>query len=128
MFGAANGVFIKRVAAVDDDVIGFEQRDEMFDKFIHRRAGLHQHHNATRPLERADHLLQRMGADHVGFFGFLVQEFIHFGNGAVKSHDFEAVVVHVENEVLAHHSQANECNVRCRLHVFYFLKVEEKRY
>ena|SRR5438477_9075915 len=66
-----------------------------------------------------------MRADDVRAFGFLTEKLIDFGDGAVEGDDLEAVVVHVEDEVLAHDSQADESNIRCRLHVFTFSKSKE---
>ena len=39
-----------------------------------------------------------------------------FDDGAVVGHDGEAVVVHVEDEVLAHDGQADECDVALWFH------------
>ncbi len=30
--------------------------------------------------------------------------------------DGKAVIVHVEDQILAHDGQANDCNIRCRFH------------
>src|SRR5438874_1952849 len=40
IFGAANSVLEERIAAVNDNIAGFEQRQEVLDEFVHRRAGL----------------------------------------------------------------------------------------
>ena len=56
-FCAAVGVLEQRVAAVDDDVAGFEVRDELLDEFVHRLAGLDQHHHAAGRLELGNHFL-----------------------------------------------------------------------
>ena len=39
-----------RIAAVDDDVAGFEMRQHCVDHLIHGVARLHHHHDAARPL------------------------------------------------------------------------------
>lgn len=45
-------------------------------------------------------------------FRFIVQEVVHFAGGAiVRTHD-EAMIVHVENEILAHDGEADECYIR----------------
>ena len=63
----------------------------------------------------ADHLLDRMGADNgLPPLGGVVQEFVDLGHGAIERHHRVAVVVHVENEVLAHDGQTDQCDV-CRL-------------
>ena len=49
----------------------------------------------------------------------LVQEFVHFGNGAVVGDHGKSVVVHVQNQVLAHDGQPNQSNISFRFHVVY---------
>ena len=58
MFGATNGVLEERVAAVNDDVAGFQERNEVLDEFVDRRAGFDEHHDTPRALEGADHFLK----------------------------------------------------------------------
>ncbi len=62
-------------------------------------------------LQQADHFLDGVRADDVGALGFVGEEIVHLGDGAVEGHDGEAVVVHVQNEVLAHDGQADQCDV-----------------
>ena len=64
----------------------------------------------------ADHLLDRVGADDVCPLGLVVEEIVHLGDGAVVGHDRVAVVVHVEDQVLAHDGQADECDVSLGFH------------
>jgi hypothetical protein len=47
-----------RVAAVDDDVAGFEMGQHGVDHLIDRVAGFDHHHDAARPLKQADELLE----------------------------------------------------------------------
>ena len=49
----------------------------------------------------------------------LVEEIVHLGHGAVEGHDGEAVVVHVQNEILAHHGQTDQCNISFWFHKIY---------
>ena len=46
----------------------------------------------------------------------VVEELVHLGNGAVEADHGEAVVVHVEDQVLAHDGQADQCDVRGCFH------------
>ena len=117
IFRPAIGVFEERVAAVDDDVAGFEARKELLDEFVHGLTSFDHDHDAAGFLEEADHFLNRMRADDMGAFGFFGDKFVHFGDGAVEGDHRVAVVVHVEDEILAHDGQTNQCNVRFRFHV-----------
>ncbi len=61
-----------------------------------------------------------MCADDFGAFGFVVEKFVHFGNGAIEDSDGEAVVVHVEDEVLAHDGEPDQTDVSLSVHKIKF--------
>ena len=83
----------------------------MFDEVVHRLAGFDHEHHASRLFEEPDHFLEGMGAEDACSFGLFGEEFVHFGDGAIKGDDDVAVVVHVEDEILAHHSQPDESDI-----------------
>ena len=58
-----------------------------------------------------------MGANDLRSLGFVGQEFVDLGDRPVVGDDGETVVVHVEDEVLAHDGQADQRDVALRLHV-----------
>lgn len=72
---------------------------------------LDEHHDATGRLELGDHLLQTLGPDDLCAFGFVGQELVHLFGGAIVGAHHEAVVVHVEDQILAHHGQSDQCNI-----------------
>ena len=92
-------------------------REELFDEFVHGFAGLDEHHHAARLLEHGNHFRDRVRAEDFGALGLVGEERVHFFRGAVVSDDGEAVVVHVEDEILAHDGQTDQCDVTLRLHV-----------
>ena len=104
---AAVGVFEERIAAIDDDVAGLEVGNDLFDEFVDRGARFDHEHDAPGFLEQPNHLLDGVSADHLAAFGFFLEEVVDFGDGPVERDDGVAVVVHVEDEVLAHHRQTN---------------------
>jgi hypothetical protein len=62
-----------------------------------------------------------MGAQNARAFSFVGQEFVNFADGPVVGDHGEAVIVHVEDKILAHHCQTDERqialgfrHVRCR--------------
>ena len=87
IFCPAVGVLEKRVAAIDDDVARFEERDELFDEVVHRLAGFDHEHHASGLFEEPDHFLEGMGAEDACSFGLFGEEFVHFGDGAIKGDD-----------------------------------------
>ena len=75
-------------------------------------------------LSSADHLLDGVRANDLGSLGFIGEEIVHLGDGAVEGDDGEAVVVHVENQVLAHDGQTNQCDVSFWFHLSYSVKLK----
>ena len=61
----ADGVLELRVAAVNDDVPGFEVGDELIDELVNRRTRLHHEHDAARFLEQGRQISERMRSDHL---------------------------------------------------------------
>ena len=59
ILAAPLGVGEERIAAVDDDVAFFQERRELTDDRIDRRAGLDHDHRFARPLQRADEFFHR---------------------------------------------------------------------
>ena len=57
-----------------------------------------------------------MRADDFCAFGFVGEKVIHLLDRAIERDDGEAVVVHVQNEILAHDGQPDECDVCLRFH------------
>ena len=108
IFGAADGVREVRIAAIDDDVAGFQVGQQQLDEFVHGRAGFDHEHDLAGPFQQAGHLLDGVGADDVGVaFGGVVQKVVDFGNGAIEGHHGIPVVAHIEDEVLAHDGQSD---------------------
>ena len=115
--GAAVGVGVEGVAAVDDDVALFEVRDDLSDGLVDDIAGFDHDHDAARGLERGAELLDGVGADDLGALGLVGQKLVDLGGGAVEDGDFIAVVVHVQHQVLSHDCKADEADVaRCLFH------------
>jgi hypothetical protein len=112
----ANRVLVVGVAAVDDNVARFQQQDQLFDEVVHRLPGFHQQHHAPRPLQRRHQLRQGMRADDGHPLGGARNKCIDHGGRAVVHGHGEAVVGHVQYQVLPHHGQADEGDV-CLGHV-----------
>src|ERR1039457_2690727 len=91
-------------------------REELLDEFIHRLAGLDEHHHAARGLEVGNHFRDGMRAENFRPLRLVCEKMIHLFRGAVVSDDGKTVVVHVENEILAHDGQTDECDVALRFH------------
>jgi hypothetical protein len=128
VLGATFGIAEVRVAAVDDHVAFFQQRNQLLDESVNRRklrievvlggrhgvARLdHQHHLAGRRQIRHE-VFERLTTDErlalrLGFLG--VDEVAHLAGGAIEHGNFVAVVDHVEHQVLPHHCQADQAKI-----------------
>jgi len=111
IFGAAVGVSEERIAAVDDDVAGLEVGQDVVDGLVDGVAGFDHEHDAAGALEEGGELLGGVSADDVGALGFVGEEVVDLGGGAVEYGHFEAVVVHIEDEVLSHDGEADEADI-----------------
>ena len=108
---------IKRIAAVDDDVVRLQQRDELLDDRIHRVAvgcphGIALHHdlNLPRALQALHEFLQRLGPDQL-LAGVLGDEFIRHRRGAVEDRYSESAALDVEDKILSHHGKSDQSEV-----------------
>ena len=110
-FGAAVGIGEERVAAIDYDVAGLEIGQDVVDGLVDGVAGFDHEHDAAGALEERCELLGGVGADDVGALGFVGEEVVDFGGGAVEYGHFEAVVVHIEDKVLSHDGKTDEADI-----------------
>ena len=109
--GAAVGIREKRVAAIDDNVSGFKMRQDAVDHLVDGRAGLHHQHHPPWPLERFDQFRDGVGAHDLRAGGFAGDELVNLGDGPVEHGYAIPVVVHIQDEVLAHHSKADQSDI-----------------
>src|SRR5262245_8017834 len=100
-----------RIAAVDDDVSLVEMLSQAIDHMIHGIARLDHQHYAAGPLQRFDQFLYRMRAYYMRSGGFVLNEFVYLRNGAVEDGHAIAVVIHIQDQILSHHGQADQTNV-----------------
>jgi len=109
--GSPDGVVVVGVAAIDDDVTLIEQTEQSLDEIVHRLAGLDQQHHSSGCGERINQLLDTVGADNLGALGVALDELIDHLDGAVEDRHLETVIVHVEDQVLAHDREPDEPEV-----------------
>src|ERR1017187_2335993 len=105
----------QRISAVDDDVALLQMGEKLVDGVVDHVAGLHHDHHPARRLEQPAQLLHGVRADHLRALGFILDEVVHLGDGAVEYRNLVAVIVHVENQILPHPRQANQANIATTL-------------
>lgn len=101
LLSATDGVGEVGVASVDDDITGLEEGQDLGNEVVDGRAGLDQHHDLARTLQLLAELLDRVSANNLGALGLVGQEVVNLGNGSVVGTDGEAMIVHVQDQVLA---------------------------
>ncbi len=83
----------------------------LIDHLVDRVAGLDHQHDAARRLERLNQLLDGMRADDLRALGFVLEELVDLGDGSIEDGHAVAVVVHVQDQILAHDSEADQSDV-----------------
>src|SRR6266446_4314277 len=122
IFAATLRVGEKRIAAVDDDVALFQQGRELSDDRINGRAGFHHDHRFAWAFEGADEFLRRACRSNIFSFAATGRKFLGDFRGAIENGDGKFFGFHVENEIFAHHRQADEANITLiRSHFGYLL-------
>lgn len=100
------------VTAINDDVALLEEGEESLDPVIDGLAGLDEEHDAAGRLELGDELLGGLGTNDRLALGLVGKEVVDLGNGTVEGADGEAMVGHVEDQVLTpitHHVSETQC-------------------
>lgn len=79
--------------------------DQFVDEVVHSLTSLNQQHNPPGLLQLGHHVLQRLRPDHLGSLGFILQEIVHLGHGAVESTDLSDGEHGASSDSLAKHSR-----------------------
>ena len=68
---------------------------------------------APRLLQQRNEFLDRVGAHNLRALGFVRNKLIYFGDRSIENGDLVAVIVHIQDQVLAHHGQADQSDITC---------------
>ena len=109
-FFAALRVLEPGVAAVDENVSGFEQRRKLRDHAVDRLAGLDHHQHAAGRAKRLDELFERFCAGEL-FAGILLHEALGPIGFQVPDGDAEAVLFNVEGKILPHNAKSDHSEI-----------------
>ncbi len=133
-FRSAVGVGIMRVAAINDDISWFNERQQQIDEIVDWLSSHDEEHDAPWLLEPQTELLHGMCtndmlvpySDTISIecqvclkpmlpgqrtFGFIFQETVDLGDCPVEDHDGKIMVGNVQNQILTHYGQTNEAEV-----------------
>ena len=94
-------------------------RNNLIDRLVDDVAGLHHDHHAARRLQVRAHLLDRVATDHLGALRLIGEKLIDLRRRAVEDCHRVAVVVHVQNQILPHHGEADQTDIASSLCHFF---------
>src|SRR6266550_3492379 len=101
----------ERIAAVDDHITFLEQRCQLSDYGIDGLARFHHHHGYPWLFERPNKFLWCKGGPYVFALGASCGEFFRDLSGAIEHRDRKTLGFHVQDEILAHDTEANQANI-----------------
>ena len=78
---------------------------------VDRLAGLYHQHHPARLFQDSNQFLNRVRAHDLCAGRFLLDEIVYFGDGSIKHTHAITVVVHIQDQILAHDSQADQSDV-----------------
>ena len=86
-------------------------RRDVGDHLVDGVAGLDHEHHAAGLFQDLRQFLDGVRAHHVGAGGFVRDEIVNLRDGAIEDGHAIAVVVHIQDEVLAHYREADEADI-----------------
>ena len=102
----ATGVFVVRVARVNNDVARFQQRLELLDHGVNRSTGLDHDQDTARLFQRVNQLLERLRPNEVALVSVLLKQGIGlFHRPVVKGYGVPAAS-EVAGQVRSHDGEA----------------------
>ena len=114
---AALSGLVEAVAAVDDDIVLVQKRDELLNHGVHGVAvavlhggGFHHDVDFARSGEALDEFFQGVRA-HELLAGVFSDELIRHAGGAIINGNLEASAFNVQHKILAHHGEADKAEV-----------------
>ena len=108
----ALGVVVVRVATIDEQITFLEVRGDLVNNSIHSRSCLDHHQDPARTLELADEVLKIRRTLDIPTLSATVEELFRLGVSAVVNNARETVALGIEDEVLAHHAETDQTEVR----------------
>lgn len=99
--------------------------------YIHNLHTFDKHHNSSWFLQGSYHPFQRLGPNNFSSFCFICQKRINFICCSIESTNCKVVVIHIQNEILAHYSQSNQryiCSVNTNYKVISLCKYKLRGY
>ena len=112
LFYPALGVVIVRVATIDEQIAFLEVWGDLINNSIHSWTCLDHHQDPARTLQFANEILQIRRPLNVPSLSATVEELLSFGVGAVVNNAREPVALGIEDEVLPHHAETDQTEVR----------------
>jgi hypothetical protein len=88
----------------------------LIDQFIHRRARFHEHEDLARTAERRDEFLDAARGNEILAAAATAHQIIDARDAAIEQRDAKSLALHVQGQVLAHHGETDQADVRQVVH------------
>jgi hypothetical protein len=83
----------------------------MLDEIVNGFTGLNEKHHSSWFFEFGNEILDAAGTNDGLSLCLVLKKTVNLGHCSVESNNSEAVISHVENEILAHNGQANKAEI-----------------
>ena len=108
----ALGVGVEGIAPIDQQITLLQEWGDRSNGVIDRLTGLHHHQNAARAFQQTHELLKGFRSHDLFTRSQTHQELLGFRIGAVVNGTGKTIALGIKDEVLAHHAQTNEAEMR----------------
>ena len=114
------GVGKMGIAAVDNHIARFEQRNQLVDEIVDRRPRFDHQHHLPRASQGLDEFLERVAPDDILPAGSLGQELVHLAHGPIENGHPVSSALDIEHEVFAHDRQSDQSKITLICHAWFF--------
>lgn len=105
-----------RVASVDDDVAGLQERRELRDHCVRGLSGLHHDDQTSWPFQSCHEFLGTLGRDEITLIAKLFDEFVGASGRAVVYSNGVSIACEIPGQVAPHDGKSCDTDLRCAAH------------
>ena len=109
---ATLGVGIEGIPPIDEQIALLQQGRQGGDHVVHRLTCLHHHQDAAGALQGRHEFGQGLSSDDLLTGPAAGKKLLGLGVGAIEHHAGEAVSLSIEDEVLPHHAETDQAEMR----------------
>ena len=124
----ALGVGPEAIATIDDDIPLFEKGNKLINNRIDGCSCLDHDHSLAWTGQRSDELFESLGRMDPFSLGATFGEFLSHSQSPVVNTDGETFAFHIEDQILAHHGEADQADITLGItHNYLKFRLSERR-